>query len=654
MKKFLRGKLALFTVLTGILAIVASFSLSVPAFAANCENVETAIIDCASVNDATGSPVVAVLVLVIQILTGLVGIVAIGAFIYAGIMYSSAGGESSQIAKAKEIMLNTVLGLVIFAAMAVMLNYLIPGGLFSGTAKLGAGGNGLGDQLLKDANRPGAGPGSSGTSTNGRTAVTVASWNSLFSNDTYLATGAKAIANQAQIIGFQEVHWTDSKHRPSLLKDFICSSCKFDGYMDSATRDNSGSKPASLPIAWERSRFTKVSAGYKNVYMESDYAGGAGGSSKWITWVRLKDIKTGDQFYVLNTHTVASVESKGEPSGSAARLSGYKKHMDTLTSLVSGLQKEKIPIILLGDFNVNYRYDVKEKNKSFPYARLGQIGLKSTWNQLNLAGISASASTHGGGSRIIDYVWTWGSSVGVKSAWIGSKYGSDHHAVYSSLTLGAAKTGDSSSASTSLSSVDNFRDLAELNSNLIKKNVVYRSAKLANTNSSDRLKLAKLLSGGVIIDLRTASVRAGSPDQPISSVPNINYAIDAAASASGYVDVFVKDAGERKEFGNAITKIANTDGAVLFHCTRGKDRTGWLASMILYIMGANDQQVMTEYLKSAEAGSGYEVDASWLNAGLSAARKANNGSIMEYITSSKNGLGVSQETITKLKAKLAP
>lgn len=133
-------------------------------------------------------------------------------------------------------------------------------------------------------------------------------------------------------MGFREVHWTDKTHRYSLLNDFICKTCKYDGYMESKERDKSGSRASSLPIAWKRSRFALINAGYRKVYDENDWPNGSGGSDKWITWVKLRDIKTNDQFYVLNTHTVASVESKGKPSGS--RITAYKKHMDALTSRI--------------------------------------------------------------------------------------------------------------------------------------------------------------------------------------------------------------------------------------------------------------------------------------------------------------------------------
>lgn len=628
--------------------------LGAPALAASCGGVETSIIDCSSANDTTGSAVVALLVTIVQILTGAIGIVAIGALIYAGVLYASASGNSSQVAKAKELIANTVIGLVLFAGMALILNYLIPGGLFSGNAKFGAtdateitlgGGVGAGN---------GSGGGGGSGSGLGQTALTVASWNTLFSNKTPLATGAKSVGAKADVIGFQEVHWADKTRRYSLLDNFICASCQFDGYMDSYKRNSSGSRPASLTIAWKKSRFSRVSSGYKSVYSAAEADGE--GSAKWITWVKLKDKKTNDAFYVVNTHTVASIESRGKPNSDKDRVALYKKHMDTLTAFLKGIQRENLPIIVLGDFNVNYRYDKTAKYKDFPYARLGQIGFRSNWDLLNLSGISSSASTHGSGSRLIDYGWLWGPDTKAVSTSIGSKYGSDHHAVYFSVAMGkpiAAQPGDKSTdIPTSLKGVKNFRDLASLNSSLIKPGVVFRSAKLQDATAEDRKALASLLAGGAIIDFRTPSVRSNSPDASISGVPNLSYPVEGVTGADGYVRAFVNSAAGRKQFGAAITKIANTQGAVLFHCTAGKDRTGWMAAMLMYIMGASDAQVMTEYLKSRDAG--YEVDKSWLNAALSAARKNNGGSIMNYITSPTKGLGVSADTIAKLKAKLGP
>lgn len=212
-------------------------------------------------------------------------------------------------------------------------------------------------------------------------------------------------------------------------------------------------------------------------------------------------------------------------------------------------------------------------------------------------------------------------------------------------------TSSTSTATAQLSGVTNFRDASASSTKLMKRGVLYRSAKLQKATKEDAATLASLLKNGVIIDLRTTKVRNGSPDAVISGVTNVSYPIDAADNAKTYVAVFVNTASDRKKFGDAITKIANTKGSVLVHCTAGKDRTGWTVAMVMYAIGANDKQVMTEYLKSRESGA--TVNSKWLNAALSAAKKKNGGSIINYIKSKSNGLGVSDATIAKLKAKLS-
>lgn len=63
--------------------------------------------------------------------------------------------------------------------------------------------------------------------------------------------------------------------------------------------------------------------------------------------------------------------------------------------------------------------------------------------------------------------------------------------------------------------------------------------------------------------------------------------------------------------------------------------------MLSYIMGASDNISHDRILKSRDAGADFEVDKAWLNAALSAARKNNGGSIMNYITLTHKRFGVS-------------
>jgi protein-tyrosine phosphatase len=62
---------------------------------------------------------------------------------------------------------------------------------------------------------------------------------------------------------------------------------------------------------------------------------------------------------------------------------------------------------------------------------------------------------------------------------------------------------------------------------------------------------------------------------------------------------FVADPGLRAQFGRALHLIADADRQpVLFHCTAGKDRTGWMAAILLTALGVPREAVIADYLAS--------------------------------------------------------
>lgn len=50
-----------------------------------------------------------------------------------------------------------------------------------------------------------------------------------------------------------------------------------------------------------------------------------------------------------------------------------------------------------------------------------------------------------------------------------------------------------------------------------------------------------------------------------------------------------------------LTLIAQADGAVVFHCTAGKDRTGVVSASLLGLLGASREVMVADYARSAEA-----------------------------------------------------
>ncbi|MDB5161999.1 MAG: hypothetical protein JWM52_507 [Candidatus Saccharibacteria bacterium] len=98
-----------------------------------CGGVETGVISCTQdgTGGVQGTGAWGILLLAINILTAGVGIATLGGIIYASILYTSSGGSPEQTKKAMTIITNIVIGVVAYAGMYALLNFLIPGGLFA-------------------------------------------------------------------------------------------------------------------------------------------------------------------------------------------------------------------------------------------------------------------------------------------------------------------------------------------------------------------------------------------------------------------------------------------------------------------------------------------------------------------------------------------
>ncbi|MBK5512571.1 tyrosine-protein phosphatase [Pseudomonas sp. TH15] len=262
-----------------------------------------------------------------------------------------------------------------------------------------------------------------------------------------------------------------------------------------------------------------------------------------------------------------------------------------------------------------------------------------------------------------------------------------------SLSVAAAHAAESAPLDTPrLKSIDNFRDIAGITTaystahdGTMRGGVFYRS----NAITPSAADLATLNSLGIkaVYDLRTPSEIAGTPDTMLtgatyqnidiigattsgSNITNISFksAADAIAMMEQTNRAFVSDAGMRSQFGNLFNALASVDAAQLFHCTAGKDRTGWTAAVLQSIAGVDNATIMANYLATndytaarvaatlkamppsmaAVYGPLLGVQASYLQAGLDEVT-AQYGTMDNYL---KQGLGLSQETIYVLRGKL--
>lgn len=244
-----------------------------------------------------------------------------------------------------------------------------------------------------------------------------------------------------------------------------------------------------------------------------------------------------------------------------------------------------------------------------------------------------------------------------------------------------------------LKSVDNFRDVAGTGAGYrnqagenLNRGVIYRSNAIS-PNPADMATLAGL-GLSTVYDLRTPAEAAEKPDVLPEGVEYRNIPIlsgDLAGAAQELTSHeaameflaeinrdFVTGADERAGFHELLTSIADEDGPVAFHCTAGKDRAGWTSMLLQHIAGLDSAQIMSDYLLTNERSADYiaatlemlverygesvrdiygpilGVDASFLQAGLDQI-SADFGTVDNYLT---EGVGLSQETIGKLRAKL--
>lgn len=215
-----------------------------------------------------------------------------------------------------------------------------------------------------------------------------------------------------------------------------------------------------------------------------------------------------------------------------------------------------------------------------------------------------------------------------------------------------------------LPGVINSRDIGgyrTLTGKIIKKGKVFRTAALHDITAKGKQKLVKV---GLtkIIDLRTGVEIKENPDPIIQKVRNIHRDILGAdypkvtldGGIKGIYKLFVTSPFARKQFGLAVKDIITNPGASLYHCSQGKDRTGWLTVLIYEILGVKRQVIENDYLLSNEFWGVTHPD-DYKGVTLTNLRTSYNmvreqyGNMHSYLT---KGLGLTDKDLTKLRNKL--
>lgn len=181
-----------------------------------------------------------------------------------------------------------------------------------------------------------------------------------------------------------------------------------------------------------------------------------------------------------------------------------------------------------------------------------------------------------------------------------------------------------------ITSAPNMRDLGGIPvaDGVVRDRRLYRSATLARLTDDDMPGFAEL-GVATVFDLRTAGEREQQPDRlpdGVRSRPLDVLADSAAVAAAGIVDIFADPAAAAPllkqgtaqrameatyrdfvtlpsavgAYRTLLSELADPadDAPALFHCTTGKDRTGWAAATFLLLLGADEDAVRADYLQT--------------------------------------------------------
>ncbi len=175
--------------------------------------------------------------------------------------------------------------------------------------------------------------------------------------------------------------------------------------------------------------------------------------------------------------------------------------------------------------------------------------------------------------------------------------------------------------------IANFRDLGgypAADGREVKWGKLYRSANLATASNADLAGLQRLHLAS-FVDFRSGAEKAEEPNRlpeqtgfavveiPVLDEGNSNLFNEISTRIEeGTLDDFDPDLtmiqANRQfaeeftpQFQQFIDTVLEADGApVLWHCTAGKDRTGFAAAVLLRILGVPQDIIMQDYLASRE------------------------------------------------------
>lgn len=174
-----------------------------------------------------------------------------------------------------------------------------------------------------------------------------------------------------------------------------------------------------------------------------------------------------------------------------------------------------------------------------------------------------------------------------------------------------------------LQGAPNFRDLGGYvteDGRRVRSGLLFRSDQLDRLSDAD-LATMEGLRLAYVVDLRTESERAREPDRLPRGAKHLILDVSADADGSLGGDMRKAQAAIAAGRGVELLEAANRDfvslpsaktsysallalvadpatGPLVYHCTAGKDRTGWASAVLLSILGVPRERIYYDYLAS--------------------------------------------------------
>lgn len=159
----------------------------------------------------------------------------------------------------------------------------------------------------------------------------------------------------------------------------------------------------------------------------------------------------------------------------------------------------------------------------------------------------------------------------------------------------------------------------------IKENLLLRTGKLADADTEDLRRLREVYQLSEVVDFRTSFERDAQPDPVMEGVTNHHIGIldesskanegMAAAAAGGafpiekvmefitngamedmYVDIATNPHSQQGYSRFFQILLEHGQGAVLWHCTAGKDRAGFGSVLLLAALGVDRKTIVEDYV----------------------------------------------------------